>query len=55
MKTQHNQNVWDATKAVQNGKCTIVNGYIKKEKKSQINLTLHLMRTQKEQFNPKLE
>lgn len=32
MKTQHNQNVWDATKAVQNGKCTIVKSYMKKEK-----------------------
>lgn len=27
------KNVWDATKAVQCGKCTIVNGHIKKKKK----------------------
>ena len=37
------QNLWDATKAVLRGKLIVINAYIKKKEKYQINnLTLHL-------------
>ena len=44
------QNLWDATKAVFGGKFIVIQAYIKKEDKSQINnLTHHLNELEKEE------
>ena len=50
------QNLWDAAKAVLNGKYTAIKSYLKKQEKSQINyLSLHLKQLEKEeQAKPKV-
>ena len=50
------QNLWDAAKAVLRGKFIAIQGYLKKQEKSQIkNLTLHLKELEKEeQTKPKV-
>ena len=50
------QNLWDAAKAVLRGKFIVIQAYLKKQEKSQINsLTLHLKELEKEeQTKPKL-
>ena len=43
------QNLWDTIKAVLRGKFIAIQGYLKKQEKSQINnLTLHLKQLEKE-------
>ena len=48
------QNLWDAAKAVLRGEFIVVQSYLNKQEKSQINnLTLHLKQLEKEeQKNP---
>ena len=59
-KTTHEnmtaQNLWDAAKAVLRGKFTVIQSYLKKQRKHQMdNLTLHLKQLEKEeQKTPKL-
>ena len=50
------QNLWDASKAVVRGKFTVIQSYLKKQEKSQINnLTLHVKELEKEeQTKPKV-
>ena len=50
------QNLWDAAKALLRGKIIAIQGYLKKQEKSQINhLTLHLKKLEKEeQKTPKV-
>ena len=50
------QNLWDTKKAVLRGKCTVIQAFLKKQEKSQINnLTLHLKELEKEeQAKPKV-
>ena len=50
------QNLWDAAKAVLRGKLIVIQSYLKKQEKSQINnLTLHLKQLEKEeQTKPKV-
>ena len=50
------QNLWDAAKAVLRGKFIVIQSYLKKQEKHQIdNLTLHLKQEEKEeQKNPKI-
>ena len=44
------QNLWDAAKAVQRGKFTAIQSYLKKQEKSQIdNLNLHLNQLEKQE------
>ena len=44
------QNLWDAAKAVQRGKFTAIQSYLKKQEKHQIdNLTLHLKQLKNEE------
>ena len=44
------QNLWDAAKAVLRGKFIVIQAYLKKQEKSQINnLTLHLKELEKEE------
>ena len=44
------QNLWDAAKAVLRGKLIVIQSYLKKQQKSQINnLTLHLKLLEKEE------
>ena len=48
------QNLWDAAKAVLGGKFIAIQGFLKKEEKSQIyNLTHHLNELEKEEQNLK--
>ena len=51
------QNLWDAAKAVLRGKFIVIESYLKKQEKHQIdNLTLHLKQMEKEgqkKKNPK--
>ena len=48
------QNLWDAAKAVLRGKFIVIQSYLKKQEKYQINnLTLHLKELEKEQTKPK--
>ena len=54
MKTKYKtyQNLWDAAKAVLREKFTVINTYLKKQEKSQINnLTLHLKELEKNKKN----
>ena len=47
------QNLWDAAKAVLRGKFIIIQSYLKKQEKHQIdNLVLHLKQLEKEQKTP---
>ena len=47
------QNLWDAAKAVLRGKFIVIQSYLKKQEKHQIdNLTLHLKQAEKEEQNP---
>ena len=50
------QNVWDTVKAVPRGRFIAIQGYLKKQEKSQINnLTLHLKQLEKEEMkNPRV-
>ena len=50
------QNLWDTVKAVLRGKFIAIQGYLKKQVKSQINnLTLHLKQLEKEEMkNPRV-
>ena len=50
------QNLWDVAKAVLRGKFIVIQSYLKKQEKHQIdNLTLHLKQLEKEeQKNPKI-
>ena len=50
------QNLWDEAKAVSRGKILVIQAYLKKQEKSQINnLTLHLKELEKEeQTKPKV-
>ena len=50
------QNLWDTIKAVLRGKFIAIQGYLKKQEKSQINnLTLHLKQLEKEEMgNPRV-
>ena len=50
------QNLWSAAKAVLRGKLIVIQSYLKKQEKHQIeNLTFHLKQLEKEeQKNPKL-
>ena len=44
------QNLWDAAKAVLTGKFIVIQAYLKKQEKSQINsLTLHLKELEKDE------
>ena len=44
------QNLWDAARAVRRGKCIVIQAFLKKEERSQINnLTLHLKELEKEE------
>ena len=48
------QNIWDAAKAVQRGTFIVIQSYLRKQEKHQIdNLTLHLKQLEKEQKSPK--
>ena len=52
METNENttaQNLWDAPKAVLRGKYIAIQAYLKKQEKSQNNLTSHLKELEKEQ------
>ena len=50
MKTQPLKNLWDTAKAVLRGKFIVIQAFLKKEERSQIdNLTLHLNELEKEQ------
>ena len=50
-----NQNLWDAAKSVLRNKFIAIQSYLKKQEKSQINLTLDLKQLEQEQQkNPKL-
>ena len=45
------QNLWDTVKAVLRGKFIVIQAYLKKQEKSQINsLTLHLKQLEKEEM-----
>ena len=50
------QNLWDTAKAVLRGKFIVIQAYLRKQEKSQINnLTLHLKKVEKaEQTKPKV-
>ena len=50
------QNLWDTVKAVLGGRCIAIQGYLKKQEKSQINnLMLHLKQLEKEEMkNPRV-
>ena len=49
------QNLWDAAKAVLRGKFIVIQAFLKKEERSQIdNLTLHLNELEEEQKRPKV-
>ena len=49
------QNLWDAAKAVLTGKFTLIQAYLRKQEKAQINkLTLHLKQLKREQTRPKV-
>ena len=49
------QNLWDTAKAVLRGKFIVIQSYLKKQEKHQIdNLTLHLEQLVKEEQNPKI-
>ena len=50
------QNLWDTIKAVLRGKFIVIQAYLKKQEKSQINnLTLHLKQLEKEEMkNPRI-
>ena len=56
MKDTSTQNLWDAAKAVLRGKFIVIQAFLKKEERSQIdNLTLHLNELEKEeQKSPKV-
>ena len=44
------QNIWDVAKTVLREKFTAINGYLRKQEKSQINnLNLHLKQVEKEE------
>ena len=44
------QNLWDAAKAVLRGKFIVIQAYLRKQEKSQINnLNLHLKQVEKEE------
>ena len=49
-------NLWDTVKAVLGGRCIAIQGYLKKQEKSQINnLMLHLKQLEKEEMkNPRV-
>ena len=50
-----NQNLWDVAKTVLRGKFIAINAYIKKQERSQINLTLLFNELEKEeQSEPKV-
>ena len=50
------QNLWDSVKTVLRGRFTIIQAYLKKQEKNQINnLTLHLKQLEKEEVkNPRV-
>jgi len=50
------QNLWDTVKAVQRGRFIVIQAYLRKREKSQINnLTLHLKQLEKEEMkNPRV-
>ena len=50
------QNLWDSVKAVLRGRFIVIQAYLKKQEKNQINnLTLHLMELEKEELkNPRV-
>ena len=49
------QNLWDAVKAVLRGRFIAIQAYLRKQEKSQINLTLHLKQLEKEEMkNPRV-
>lgn len=49
------QNIRDAAKAVQRGKCIAIQAYLRKQEKAQINkVTLHLKQLEREQTRPKV-
>ena len=56
MKTQQLKNLWDAAKSVLRGKCIVIQSYLKKQGKLQIdNLTSHLKQLEEEeQIKPKI-
>ena len=56
MKTQPYKNLWDAAKAIPRGKFIVIQAFLKKQEKSQINnLTYHLKELEKEeQTKPKV-
>ena len=56
MKTMTTQNLWDAVKAILRGKFIVIQAYLRKQEKSQINnLKLCLKEMEKEKKkNPKL-
>ena len=48
------QNLWDAVKAVLQGRFIVIYPYLKKQEKHQVNnLTLHLKQLEKEMKNPR--
>ena len=49
------QNLWDTVKGVQRGRFIAIQAYLRKQEKSQINLTLHLKQLEKEEMkNPRV-
>ena len=49
------QNLWDSVKAMVRGRFIVIESYLKKHEKNQINnLTLHLKQIEKELKNPKV-
>ena len=49
------QNLWDAAKAILREKFIVIQAYLRKQEKSQINhLTLHLKQLEREQTKPKV-
>ena len=49
------QNLWNTAKAVLRGRFIVIQAFLKKQKKSQLNnLTYHLKELEKEQTKPKL-
>ena len=49
------QNLWDSVKAVLRGRFIAIQACLKKQEKSQVNLTLHLKQLEKEEMkNPRV-
>ena len=55
MKARQCKNLWDSVKAVLRGRFIAIQACLKKQEKSQVNLTLHLKQLEKEEMkNPRV-